>query len=102
MRRLLSLRVVLLGSILSLVATTFYFHAARAATPSSGAINTPPDNTLGVRQTISYFGGPMLVSTGFSNYSLPVCLQAVAPPGARHGFTLALNLPANYWDPHPS
>src|SRR4051812_13730513 len=42
-----------------------------ASTPSSGNINTPADNSLGVKQTITYFGGPFAVSTGFSNLSLP-------------------------------
>src|SRR4051794_6054442 len=73
-----------------------------ASTPSSGTINTPADNNLGVKQTLSYFGGPMLISTGFSNVSLPVCLQAVAPPAACDVFNLAVNLPTNYYDTHAS
>src|SRR5579871_6392626 len=80
-----------------LLAIVFF---SSAATPSSGTINTPPDNTLGTRQTITYTGGPMLVSTGFSNESLPACLQAVTPPGACDVYNLNVNLPANYWDTH--
>src|SRR3954469_10866605 len=73
-----------------------------ASTPSSGTINTPSDNTLGVKQTITYTGGPMAGATGFSNYSLPACTQVITPPGVCDSFMLNVNLPANYYDTHAS
>jgi hypothetical protein len=30
----------------------------QAATPSSGTVNTPPDNTLGTKQTLTFTAGP--------------------------------------------
>ena len=66
---------------LSLVSTLLFLASfASASTPSSGTINQPATDTLGVKQTFSYFGGPLAATTGFSNYTLPVCLQQVTPP----------------------
>jgi hypothetical protein len=91
-------RLRFLPVVLCLLLATF----ASASTPSSGTINQPADDTLGVKQTFSYFGGPLAATTGFSNYSLPVCLQAVTPPGVCDVYSLRVNLPANYYDTHHS
>ena len=76
-----------------------------ASTPSSGTINTPADDALGAKQTIAYSGGPLAVSSGFTNYSLPSCTQSaagiyIAPPGVCEIFVLTVDLPANYWQTH--
>jgi hypothetical protein len=72
----------------------------QAATPSSGTINTPADDTLGTKQTMAFTGGPLVVSSGFTNYSLPACLQGVTPPTVCDVFNLTVNLPGNYYDTH--
>src|SRR5258707_405761 len=100
MQRKLWFRGILLGLLATLSVSIFYYRGVRAGTPSSGTIDTPSDNNLGVKQTISYTGGPLAGSTGFSNYSLPVCLQAVTPPGVCDVFNLSVNLPATYWTNH--
>lgn len=79
-----------------LLAATFCL----AATPSSGTINTPADNTLGVKQTINYSGGPMAVSLVgdaiVANTALTACESPTPPPTGCDFFSLAVNLPANY------
>ena len=77
----------------------------QASTPASGTFNTPSDDTLGTKQTITYFGGPLAISSGFTNYSFPACNQSAAgtdivPPGVCEIFVLTINLPANYYDTH--
>jgi hypothetical protein len=44
----------------------------------------------------------MAATTGFSNVSLPACLQAVTPPGACDVFNVTVNLPRSYYDTHHS
>jgi hypothetical protein len=79
--------------------------ALQAATPASGTINTPSDDALGTKQTITFFGGPLAISSGFTNYSFPSCNQSAAgtdivPPGVCDVFVLSINLPANYYETH--
>jgi hypothetical protein len=86
-------------ALLALTSTLF------AATPSSGTFSTPPDDTLGTKQTITFTGGPLAVSSGFTNISLPSCTQSaagtnIAPPGVCEIFVLTVDLPANYYDTH--
>lgn len=91
--------LVLALALLSLASTL------QAATPSSGTFTTPSDDTLGTKQTITFTGGPLAVSSGFTNYSLPTCTQQaagtnVAPPGVCEIFVLTVELPANYYETH--
>src|SRR5438270_1953770 len=74
--------------------------AALASTPSSGAINTPADTTPGVKQTISYSGGP--ISTGLvgdvivANTATFTCKRA-NPPTACDWFALDVNVPSSLY-----
>ena len=74
--------------------------ASFASTPSSGAINTPPDSTPGVKQTITYTGGP--ISTGLvgdvivANTATFTCKRA-NPPTACDWFDLDLNVPSSFY-----
>src|SRR5205085_7404522 len=95
-----SARIFPAFALLVLLAGTLY-----GATPTSGTFNTPTDNTLGTKQTITYYGGPLAISSGFTNYSFPACDQSaagtdIAPPGVCEIFVLNINLPANYYDTH--
>ena len=87
-----------------LVVTLLGFAAfLNAATPPSGTINTPTDNTLGTKQTLTYTAGPFAGGTTAgtqTSATVAVCLQAVTPPGLCDVFTLNVNLPGDYWQTH--
>ena len=77
--------------------------AAWAATPSSGAINTPADDAFGTKQTLTYTAGPFAGGTTFgtqTSATVAGCLQAVTPPALCDSYSLAVNLPATYWQTH--
>jgi hypothetical protein len=71
-----------------------------ASTPASGTITTPPDDSLGVRQTLTFAAGPFaagsLAGTQTSQ-TVAICTQAVTPPAVCDTFAVNLNLPAGYW-----
>lgn len=71
-----------------------------ASTPASGTITTPTDDTFGTKQTLTFTGGPMVVSTGSGTSpanTLDVCLQAVQPPTGCDQFVLNVQLPSDYF-----
>jgi hypothetical protein len=72
----------------------------QASTPGSGTINTPSDDALGTKQTLSFTAGPFAGGSlaGFQvKDTVAICTQAVTPPGVCDVFTVNLNLPAGYW-----
>lgn len=72
----------------------------QAATPGSGTIATPPDDTLGTRQTLTFTAGPFAAGsaagTGTSD-TVAICTQAVTPPALCDVFAVSLDLPSDYW-----
>ena len=69
-----------------------------AATPSSGAINTPADDAFGTKQTLTYTAGPFAGGTTFgtqTSATVAGCLQAVTPPGLCDSYSLTVNLPGD-------
>lgn len=71
-----------------------------ASNPSSGTIDTPSDDTLGPKQTLTYTAGPFaagsLAGTQVRD-TVAICTQAVTPPAACDVYSVHLNLPASYW-----
>lgn len=72
----------------------------QASTPSSGTINTPADDTLGTKQTLTYTAGPFVAGSLAGTEvkeTVAVCTQDVTPPGVCDVFSVQMNLPADYW-----
>ena len=72
----------------------------QASTPPSGAIDTPASDTPGVKQTISYTGGPILNSLVgdviVGNTASLACKRA-NPPTACDWFDLNVNVPSSFY-----
>jgi len=73
----------------------------QASTPGSGTINTPSDDTLGTKQTLTFTAGPFaagsLAGTQVRD-TVAVCTQqAVTPPAVCDSYAVSLNLPLDYW-----
>src|SRR5205085_11199382 len=81
-------------------------HPVSASTPSSGTINPPADGNPGVKQVLTYSGGPLFVSTGLdaiaTNTSVDVCTSGSPPPTSCDPYTLNVNLPAGFNATHIS
>lgn len=94
-----AVRLVVLVCLVLLCAAPMF-----ASTPSSATINTPTSDTVGVKQQFTYTGGPFAPGgLGFSNYSLPACVQPqLTPPAECDVFNLTVNIPRNYYDTHAS
>lgn len=79
------------------VAFTGLLHAS---SPTSGTINTPQDDNLGTKQTLTYAAGPFaagsLAGTQTSD-TVAICTQEITPPAICDVFSVSLNLPADYW-----
>ena len=72
----------------------------QASNPSSGTINTPTDDTLGTKQTLTYTAGPFVAGSLAGTEvkeTIAVCTQAVTPQGVCDVFSVQMNLPADYW-----
>jgi hypothetical protein len=71
-----------------------------AATPSSGTIATPADESLGTKQTLTFSAGPFAAGSlagTQTTATVAICTQAVTPPGICDVYAVSLNLPAGYW-----
>jgi hypothetical protein len=87
-------RTLLLVLVMGLVA------ALDASSPSSGTIGTPPDDTLGTKQTLTFTAGPFAAGSAAgtqTSATVALCTQAVTPPALCDVFAVNMNLPADYW-----
>jgi hypothetical protein len=74
-----------------------------ASTPPSGAIDTPSDDALGPKQTLTYTAGPFIAGSLAGTQvrdTVAVCTQAVTPAGVCDSFAVNFNLPDGYWETH--
>lgn len=72
----------------------------QATNPSSGSINTPPDDNLGSKQTLTFTAGPFAAGSAAGTQvrdTVAICTQAVTPPGLCDVFAVNFNLPGDYW-----
>jgi hypothetical protein len=91
------------GQLLGLAVVIGFSSYLQASNPGSGTIATPPDDELGVKQTLTYTAGPFVAGSlagTETKETVKVCTQAVTPPGICDSFAVSFNLPANYWDTH--
>jgi hypothetical protein len=75
----------------------------QASTPSSGAVNTPTDSTPGVKQTITYTGGPIaqgLVGDVIVGNAATLTCKRANPPTACDWFDIDINVPTSYYATH--
>ena len=59
-----------------------------ASSPSSGTINTPADDQLGTKQTLTYTAGPFVAGSLAGTQvrdTVAVCTQAITPPALCDG-----------------
>jgi len=72
-----------------------------ASTPGSGTINTPSDDTLGTKQTLTFTAGPFVAGSLAGTQvrdTVAVCTQrALTPPAVCDSYAVHLNLPTDYW-----
>jgi hypothetical protein len=72
----------------------------QAATPSSGTMATPTDDSLGTKQTLTYTAGPFAAGSAAgtqTSATVAICTQAVTPPALCDAFAVHFNLPTGYW-----
>src|SRR5687768_2316185 len=72
----------------------------QAATPGSGSIATPSDDTLGPKQTLAFTAGPFAAGSAAGTQTtatVALCTQAVTPPALCDVFAVSVNLPSDYW-----
>ena len=86
----------LLGS-LAIVSLSGLLHATD---PGSGTINTPTNDELGTKQTLTFAAGPFVAGSLAGTQTrdtVAICTQSVTPPGICDSFAVNLNLPDGYW-----
>lgn len=94
---------VAFGARCLLLVSLVFFEAAGAlwaATPSSGAIDTPADATPGLKQTINYSGGPIstsLVGDVIVGNTASLTCKRANPPTACDWFDLNVNVPSSFY-----
>ena len=89
------------AQILGLTVVVSFSVFLQASSPGSGSIATPPDDELGVKQTLTYTAGPFVAGTlagTETKETVKICTQSVTPPGVCDSFAVSLNLPADYWN----
>lgn len=93
-------RALRFTSLLRLALVVALAGSLHASNPASGTINTPPDDSLGTKQTLTYSAGPFVAGSLAGTQvkdTVAVCTQAVTPPAACDVFSVNINLPSDYW-----